>query len=85
MLWVSCILIGQLFRERLALGWMVEAFAKQNWREAMRNLVKLQDLVDLVEPPLEGCSTMTSSSQMKNDAMELDKEEEEHVEDMQGG
>ena len=51
----------------------------------MRNLVKLQDLVDLVEPPLEGCSTMTSSSQMKNDAMELDKEEEEHVEDMQGG
>ena len=51
----------------------------------MRKLVKLQDLVDLVEPPLGGFLAMTSSGQMKDEAMELDEEEEEHEEDMSGG
>jgi hypothetical protein len=51
----------------------------------MCSLVKLQDLVDLVEPPLVGFSETTSSGQMKNEAMELEEEEEEHMEDMWRG
>ena len=53
-LWVVCILLGRLFLERLVLGRAMEVFAKYQWREAMRCMVKLQDLVDLVEPSLGG-------------------------------
>lgn len=84
-LWVVYILLGYLFRERLALGQMVESFAKHYWREAMRSLVKLQDLVDLVEPPLGGTPAMKTSRQTKEEAMELDDEEEEQEEDTLGG
>lgn len=53
-LWVIHILLGRLFQERLALGWTMEALAKHYQRESMCSLVKLQDLVDLGEPPLGG-------------------------------
>ena len=43
----------------------------------MRGLVKIQDLVDLAEPPLGGPSTATSTGQQRNEDMELDAEEEE--------
>lgn len=85
MLWVAPILLGFLFHERLPLGWMVKSFPKHYSKESIGSLVKLQDLVDLGEPPLGSFAAMTSSSQMKNEAMELDEEEEEHVEDTQGG
>lgn len=75
-LWVVHILLSHLFWERLALGQTVEAFVKHYWREAMHSLVKLQDLVDLVEPPLGGTHPTTASGQTKDEAMELDAEEE---------
>ena len=51
----------------------------------MRTLVKIQDLVDVVEPPLGGLSTTTSSGQIKNEEMDLNEEEKEHVKDTWGG
>ena len=84
-LWVVCILLGCLFQERLALGRTVEAFAKHYQREAMHNLVKLQDLVDLVDPPLGGTPATIVSEHTKEEAMELDDEEEEQEEDTSGG
>ena len=47
--------------------------------------MKLQDLVDLVEPPLQGTSAVTALGQTKEEAMELDDDEEEQEEDMLGG
>ena len=49
------------FHERLDLGRVVEVFAKHHRREAMRNMVKLQDLVDLVEPLLGGSIVPSAS------------------------
>ena len=66
------------------MGQTVEDFAKHYQREAMRNLVKLQDLVDLTEPPLGGTSTMETSRKMKDEVMELDDEEVEREEDATG-
>lgn len=40
-LWVVHILLGRLFKECLVLGWAMEVFAKYQWREAMRFMVKL--------------------------------------------
>ena len=60
-LWVAHILLGRLFPERLALGRTVKAFAKHYHKEVMRSLVKIQDLVDLAEPPLGGLSASTSA------------------------
>ena len=85
MLWVAHILLGFLFRERLALGWTVKSFTKHYQKESMRSLEKLQDLVDQGEPPLGSFAAMTSLGQMKNEAMGLEEEDEEHVEDMWGG
>ena len=47
-------------------------------------MVKLQDLVDLVEPPLGGSSTTTTSGQPKGEAIELDDNGEEQEEDILG-
>lgn len=41
MLWAAHILLGRLFRERLALGGTVKAFSKHYREEVMRNLVKI--------------------------------------------
>ena len=77
MLWVARILLGHLFKERLALDWIVKAFAKHYRKEVMHSLVKIQDLVDLAEPPLGGLSASTSTGHRQNDEMELDAGEEE--------
>lgn len=83
-LWVVRILLERLFRERLAFGLVVEVFAKHYRREAMRGMVKLQDLVDLVKPPLGGSSIAIASGQPKGEAMELDDDDEEQEEDISG-
>ena len=77
MLWVARILLNRLFCERLALGRTVKVFAKHYRKEVMRSLVKIKDLVDLVELPLGGLSASTFASQRRNDKMELDAREEE--------
>ena len=74
---VSCILLGRMFRERLALGRTMKAFAKHYHKEVMRSLVNIQDLVDLAEPPLGGFSMCTLTGQRQNDEMELNAGEEE--------
>ena len=67
MLWVSRILLGWLFRERLALGQTVKVFSKHYRKEVMRSLVKIQDLVDLAELPLGCLSVSTSVGQWWNE------------------
>lgn len=47
-------------------------------------MVKLQDLVDLDEPPLGWSSTMLSSGKPKDTVMELDDDDEEQEEDILG-
>ena len=76
LLWVVRILLGRLFRERLALGRAVEVFGKYQWREAMRCMVKLQDLVDLEEPPLGGTLGAPNSDHSKDEVMDLDGADE---------
>ena len=53
-LWVVCILLARLIRERTTLGHTIKQFAKFQRREIMRGMVKLNDLEDLAEPPLDG-------------------------------
>lgn len=53
-LWVTKILLGRLFRERLSLNRAVKSYAKFQRREIMRGLVKLNELEEVVEPPLGG-------------------------------
>ena len=50
----------------------------------MRSLGKLQDLVDLAEPPLGGSSAATTSGQPTGKVVELDNDDEEKEEDMSG-
>ena len=82
-LWVSHILLGRLLRERLALGQTVKVFSKHYCKEVMRSLVKIQDLVDLVEPPLGGLSVSTLDGQQWSEEIELDAEEEEPDQNVQ--
>ena len=60
-------------------------FSKHYHKEVMRSVVKIQDLVDLVEPYLGGLSASTSAGQRRNDEMELDAEEEESKPSAQDG
>ena len=83
-LWISHILLVHLFSERVALGQTVKVFAKHYQKEVMCGLVKIQDLLDLVEPPLGGLSSATSVGQWCSEDMELDVEEEELEPNSQG-
>ena len=59
-------------------------FTKHCGREAMQSFIKLQELVNLDEPPLGGSSAATTSGQPKGEAMELDDDDEEQEEDTLG-
>ena len=50
--WVTRILLGRLFHERLSLGRAIKSFSKFQRREMMRGLVKLNELEDIAKPPL---------------------------------
>lgn len=52
--WVTHILLGRLFRERLSLSRTVKSLAKFQHREMMRGLVKLNELEDVSELLLGG-------------------------------
>ena len=64
-LWVTCILLGRLFWEWLALGRAVKAFVKFQRREIMRGLVKVNDLEELAKPSLRGTSEARASGPPK--------------------
>ena len=85
MLWVARILLGRLCWERLAFGQTMKAFAKHYHKEVTHNLLKIHDLVELVEPPLGGLFASTSVGHRWNDKMELDVGEEEQEPNVQGG
>lgn len=46
--------MGQILRERMALGHAIKQYVKFQRREIMRCMVKLNDLEDMVKPPLDG-------------------------------
>ena len=70
---ITRILMGCLSQGRMALGKAVEVFAKIQWRDIMRSMVKLHDLVDLVEPPWRGMVEVSSSRWQRDEVMELDE------------
>jgi DNA-binding XRE family transcriptional regulator len=73
--WITCILLGCLFREWQVLGWAVKMYARFQCREFMRSLVKINDLEEQAEPPLSGEARALSSATFRGDAMDI----EEHV------
>lgn len=73
-LWVTRILLGWLFRERLSLGRAVKSYAKFQRREMMRELVKLNELEEVAEPPLGGLLEASASSMPKDFVQDLDED-----------
>ena len=61
-LWETRILLGRLFQERLSFNRAVKSFAKFQHHEIMRGLVKLNELKEVVEPPLGGLLEVSTSS-----------------------
>ena len=74
-LWVTRILLGWLFRERLALGRAVKAYAKFQCREIMRGLVKVNDLEELADPPLGGVPEASTSGSSKEELRDMEMED----------
>ena len=66
-LWVTRILLGRLFRERLTLNRAVKSFTKFQRREIMRGLVKLNELKEVAEPPLCGLPDVSTSRLPRDD------------------
>lgn len=66
--------MGRLLRERMALGRAIKQYAKFQRREKMRCMVKLNDLEDMVEPPLDGVPKASSSAMRQNEAMDSEAE-----------
>ena len=60
----------------------MEVFTKLQRREIIRSMVKLHDLVDLVEPPRRGMVEV--SSLPRDESMELDETIGNHNEDIAG-
>lgn len=74
-LWVTRILLRWLFKERLALRRAIKAYAKFQHREIMRSLVKVNDLEELVEPPLGGVLEASTSSPSKEELWDMEMED----------
>ena len=74
-LWVTRILLGRFFRERLSLGRAVKSFAKFQCREMMRGLVKINELEDIAEPPLGGNQETSVSRLPKDKPMDMEAED----------
>ena len=72
-LWVTCILLGQLFREHLVLGRVVKMYARFQRHEIMRCMVKINDLEELVEPLLGGTLGTSTLGLPKNEVMDVDE------------
>ena len=81
-LWIAHILLGHLSRERMVLGKAVEVFAKLQWREIIRSMVKLHVLVDLAEPLLRGMAEASTSGLLRDELMELDETIGNHDEEV---
>ena len=51
----------------------MEVFAKLQWRDIIRSMVKLHDLVDLAEPLWIDMAEASSSGLPRDESMELDE------------
>ena len=74
-LWVTRILLGRLFRERLSLGREVKSHAKIQCREMMHKLVKLNKLKEVAEPLLGGNHESPVTRRPKDEAMDMEAED----------
>lgn len=81
-LWITRILLGRLCREQTMLGKAVEVFTKLQRKDIMCSMVKLDDLVDLVEPPWRDMAEASTSNRSREEAMDLDVEVENWDEDV---
>lgn len=72
-LWVTCILLGRLFREPMVLGRAVKMYARFQHHEIMRCMVKINDLEELAEPPLSGTLGASTSGPPKHEAMDMEE------------
>lgn len=72
-IWITCILLGHLFRERHTLGRVVKMYARFKRRKLMQSLVQINDLEEQVEPPQNGTMGASSSAIYKGDAMEVEE------------
>lgn len=67
------ILLGWLFRERLVLGRAIKLYVRFQRREIMRCMVKINDLEELVEPPLGGTPDASTLGLPKDETMDMDE------------
>lgn len=74
-LWVTRILLGRLFRERLTLGRAIKSFMKFQRHEIMRGLVKLNELEEVVKPLLGGMIESSTSRPPKEEMLDLEEED----------
>ena len=58
----------------MALGHAIKKYAKFQCREIMRCIVKLNDLEDMVEHPLDGVPEALSSAMRQNELMDIEVE-----------
>ena len=70
LVWVVCILLGRLLHEQTVLGRTIKQFAKFQRCEIMRGMVKLNDLEDMAEPPMNGGLEASSSAQRQQEGMD---------------
>ena len=73
--WVTRILLGRLFQERLSLGREVKSYAKFQCREMMRGLVKLNELEEAAEPLLGDNQERSISRRPRDEAMDMEAED----------
>ena len=66
--------MGRLLHERMDLGFTIKQYAKFHCREIMRCMVKLNNLEDMVEPPLYGVPEASSSVMRQNEEMDTEAE-----------
>ena len=64
--------MGWLLQERMALGHAIKQYAKFQCREIMCCMVKLNDMEDMAERPLDGVLEASSSVMRQDDAMDLE-------------
>ena len=72
-IWITCTLLGRLFKEQQVLGRAVKMFACFQCKEIMHYLVKINDLEERVEPPLSGTMGASTLTSYKGDAMDVEE------------
>ena len=82
-IWITRILLGQLYQERQALGKAVKVYMRFQRREFMRSLVKMNDLEDQAKPPISEAMDASSLANFRGEAMDVDEsigmKEEAHL------